>query len=63
MKIRWCHSAPLLYTACLDGVVRLWDARNGSVVSSWEGHNSQLLDLDTTRLVATALLWHLSVCF
>ena len=56
MKTLWCHSAPLLYTACLDGVVRLWDARNGSSVHSWEGHTGHLLDLDTTKFVeATSL--------
>ena len=49
VKIRWCNSSPLLYTACLDGVVRLWDGRNGSVVTQWEGHNGQLLDVDLTR--------------
>ncbi|XP_065884318.1 angio-associated migratory cell protein-like isoform X2 [Dysidea avara] len=48
VKIRWCNSSPLLYTACLDGVVRLWDGRNGSVVTQWEGHNGQLLDMDMT---------------
>jgi len=50
VKICWCHSMPLLYTACLDGVVRLWDARNGDTVRAWEGHSDHLLDLDITRL-------------
>ena len=51
VKMRWCHSTPLVYTACLDGVVRLWDTRNGSTVRTWEGHSSHLLDLDITRFV------------
>ena len=51
VKMHWCHSTPLVYTACLDGVVRLWDARNGSTVRSWEGHSSHLLDLDITKFV------------
>ena len=51
VKIHWCHSASLLYTACLDGIVRLWDSRNGSSVRTWEGHTDHLLDLDVTRFV------------
>ena len=53
VKMHWCHSAPLLYTACLDGVVRLWDARNASTVHSWEGHTNHLLDMDITRCIET----------
>ena len=56
VKMHWCHSTPLVYTACLDGIVRLWDARNGSTVRSWEGHSSHLLDLDITRFVETTSL-------
>ena len=32
LEMHWCHSAPFLYTTCLDGMVRLWDARNASTV-------------------------------
>ena len=53
VKMCWCHSTPLVYTACLDGIVRLWDARNASTVCSWEGHSSHLLDLDITKFVET----------
>ena len=53
VKMHWCHSAPFLYTACLDGMVRLWDARNASTVRTWEGHTDHLLDMDITRFVET----------
>jgi len=44
MKLCSCSSAPLLCTACLDGVVRLWDGRNGSIVQQWEGHDGHASD-------------------
>ena len=59
VKMQWCHSAPLLYTACLDGMVRLWDARNASAVRTWEGHTNHLLDMDITRFVETVSTIHL----
>ncbi|KAK9809865.1 hypothetical protein WJX72_000577 [[Myrmecia] bisecta] len=41
-----CHpSAPLVYTACLDGVVRCWDLRTGVCVSGRAGHSEGVQDI------------------
>lgn len=31
---------PVAATACLDGVVRLWDLRTGALLQAWTGHSS-----------------------
>lgn len=34
-----CHPAePLVYTGCMDGVVRCWDARTGQCTHTFRGH-------------------------
>ncbi|KAK7507275.1 hypothetical protein BaRGS_00001210 [Batillaria attramentaria] len=51
-KVRWSSSsAPLLYTACLDGIMRLWDTRSGSSKAVWTGHAKHrgILDFDVAR--------------
>ena len=47
--MKWDMEAPLVYTACLDGVVRMWDARNGKCCAEWSGHQDALLDFDVSR--------------
>ncbi|KAG1682604.1 Angio-associated migratory cell protein [Nymphon striatum] len=47
-KVMWdknqaCGS--LLYTAGLDGIVRLWDARTGENEMEWKGHTESILDM------------------
>jgi WD40 repeat protein len=37
-KLAWHDSAPLVYTASTDGVIRLWDARSGELLYSLTGH-------------------------
>lgn len=49
VKLKWDTTSPLVYTACLDGVVRMWDARNGKCCSEWSGHQDALLDFDISR--------------
>ena len=43
-KLRWHPREPVLLTACLDGALRMWDARNGALVREWRGHQDQILD-------------------
>lgn len=38
VKLIWHDTAPLVYTACTDGVVRLWDARSGEMLQALTGH-------------------------
>ncbi|XP_071148534.1 angio-associated migratory cell protein-like [Mytilus edulis] len=46
VKLKWDAISPLIYTACLDGVLRLWDSRNGQCVTQWAGHQDAILDFD-----------------
>ncbi|KAJ8320409.1 hypothetical protein KUTeg_001996, partial [Tegillarca granosa] len=46
VKLKWDNTSPLVYTACLDGIVRLWDARNSELISSWSGHLDSILDFN-----------------
>uniref|UniRef100_V9KSE6 Angio-associated migratory cell protein n=1 Tax=Callorhinchus milii TaxID=7868 RepID=V9KSE6_CALMI len=49
VQLRWeCHTA-LLYTASLDGVVRMWDARTGSMQSEYRGHRAEILDFAVNK--------------
>lgn len=38
VRLEWHDWLPLVYTACTDGVVRLWDARSGQCLSELSGH-------------------------
>ena len=53
MRLR-CSSTspPLVFTGCLDGVVRGWDLRSGQCVREWHGHSDQILDIAVSRSVA-----------
>lgn len=49
-RVKWASSAPLLFTGCLDGIMRLWDARSGTTKAVLSGHSrhSCILDFDVT---------------
>ena len=49
VKLQWDKLSPLIYTSCLDGIVRLWDSRNGQVASQWTGHTDSILDFEISR--------------
>lgn len=36
---------PLVFTGCLDGVVRCWDTRTGTCAKQWRGHSDAVQDL------------------
>ncbi len=40
-----------IFTAALDGIVRLWDMRSGECVQQWGGHTDTILDLKVSRNV------------
>lgn len=48
-SLQWDKTLPLIYTGCLDGIIRLWDARNGQVVSKWTGHTDKILGFDISK--------------
>jgi ribosome assembly protein SQT1 len=41
-----CHpTQPLVFTGCIDGGVRCWDARTGACTHSFRGHAEAVQDL------------------
>lgn len=42
----WHSSLPIICTAALDNVVRLWDARNGALLQELTGHNDMVTSVD-----------------
>lgn len=49
VKLVWDRVSPLVYTAGLDGALRLWDARSGKLASQWTGHEGEILDAVLSR--------------
>jgi len=45
VRLQWHPSQPLLFTGCLDGVARCWDARTGACMHEYRGHGDEILDL------------------
>lgn len=45
-RLRWHPTLPLVFTSSSDGSVRVWDARNGSLVATLTGHADMINDLD-----------------
>lgn len=43
VRLKWHDWLPLVYTACTDGVVRLWDARSGQCLYQLTGHQVSLV--------------------
>lgn len=41
----WHPTQPLVFTACLDGLARLWDLRTGACVRQYSGHEDSLQDV------------------
>ncbi len=51
VRLHSSSQEPLVFTACLDGIVRGWDLRSGQCVKEWHGHSDQILDLAVSRSV------------
>uniref|UniRef100_A0A8C4FDR9 Angio-associated migratory cell protein n=1 Tax=Dicentrarchus labrax TaxID=13489 RepID=A0A8C4FDR9_DICLA len=57
VHLQWEESSSVVSTCCLDGALRLWDARSGNIVSEYRGHTAEILDFTINReasLVVTA---------
>jgi WD40 repeat protein len=50
-KLLWVKDSPHLYTAGLDGIVRLYDARCGSLQNELFGHSHCILDISLSMYV------------
>lgn len=50
VALRWHCSLPLIATAALDNIVRLWDARSSTCVLELTGHSDLVLDLQMSPL-------------
>jgi WD40 repeat protein len=44
VRVAWHPSKPILYTCSLDGVVRVFEGRNGKLLFQGVGHQSHVLD-------------------
>lgn len=45
-RLKWHPALPLVFTSSSDGTIRVWDARNGSLVKTFTGHSAMINDLD-----------------
>jgi WD40 repeat protein len=50
-KLLWVKNSPHLCTAGLDGIVRLYDARSGSLRNELFGHSDCILDVSLSMYV------------
>ena len=49
-KLAWdSKSFSHIYTAGLDGIVRLWDIRSGICEKTWYGHEDNILDISVSK--------------
>ncbi|XP_062303083.1 angio-associated migratory cell protein [Osmerus eperlanus] len=55
VHLHWEESSSVVSTCCLDGVVRLWDGRSGSLVSEYRGHTGEILDFTLNREASMAV--------
>uniref|UniRef100_A0A3Q3WG07 Angio-associated migratory cell protein n=1 Tax=Mola mola TaxID=94237 RepID=A0A3Q3WG07_MOLML len=55
VNLRWEESSSVVSTCCLDGALRLWDARSGSMVSEYRGHTAEILDFTINREASVAV--------
>lgn len=39
----------MVYTCSLDGIVRLWDARTGRLLTDYRGHTAEILDFALSK--------------
>jgi ribosome assembly protein SQT1 len=54
VSLKWLESSPVVCTAALDCVVRLWDARSGSCLQELTGHTDLVTSLDMRSLMFTS---------
>uniref|UniRef100_A0A4W5NG42 Angio-associated migratory cell protein n=1 Tax=Hucho hucho TaxID=62062 RepID=A0A4W5NG42_9TELE len=55
VHLQWEESSSVVSTCSLDGAVRLWDARSGTMVSEYRGHQAEILDFTLNREASMAV--------
>uniref|UniRef100_A0A3B4TL31 Angio-associated migratory cell protein n=1 Tax=Seriola dumerili TaxID=41447 RepID=A0A3B4TL31_SERDU len=55
VHLQWEESSSVVSTCCLDGALRLWDARSGNMVSEYRGHTAEILDFAINREASLAI--------
>ncbi|XP_022067707.1 angio-associated migratory cell protein [Acanthochromis polyacanthus] len=55
VHLQWEDSSSVVSTCCLDGALRLWDARSGKMVSEYRGHTAEILDFAINREATLAV--------
>lgn len=55
VHLQWEESSSVVSTCCLDGVLRLWDARSGNIVSEYRGHTAEILNFTINREASLAV--------
>lgn len=51
VQLLWEAGTAVVYTCSLDGVVRLWDARTGRLLTDYRGHTAEILDFALSKYV------------
>uniref|UniRef100_H2YSN0 Angio-associated migratory cell protein n=1 Tax=Ciona savignyi TaxID=51511 RepID=H2YSN0_CIOSA len=46
--MKWNKAGTSIYTACLDGIGRLWNARSGELENTFVGHSDEIYDIALT---------------
>lgn len=58
VHLRWEESSSVVSTSSLDGVLRLWDARSGNLLSEYHGHTEEIFDFTINRSNETFSEFH-----
>jgi ribosome assembly protein SQT1 len=54
VSMKWLEASPVVCTAALDCIVRLWDARSGLCLKELTGHTDLVTSLDMRSLMFTS---------
>ncbi|CAK4662952.1 unnamed protein product [Aphanomyces euteiches] len=46
IKLQWHPTEPFVYTVTTDGMIHVWDARNGQLQKRLSGHQEMILDME-----------------
>ncbi|XP_048835237.1 angio-associated migratory cell protein [Brienomyrus brachyistius] len=55
VHLQWEDGSSMVSTCSLDGAVRVWDARTGTLVSEYRGHTAEILDFTLNREASLAV--------
>uniref|UniRef100_A0A673MXC2 Angio-associated migratory cell protein-like n=1 Tax=Sinocyclocheilus rhinocerous TaxID=307959 RepID=A0A673MXC2_9TELE len=55
VHLQWEEASAVIYTCNLAGVVTLWDARSGVMMSEYRGHSAEILDFVLNRDASVAV--------